>query len=108
MFATHPSLVMRGNSAEAGGNGARSLGLVGPDDHTVVRPLPFAHELPPDGKGCSDAAYSPAGKVTVIVVPSPSRLSSSMLAWWNAAECLTMARPRPVPPLARERLVSTR
>ena len=46
--------------------------------------------------------------VTVIRVPRPSWLSRVMRAPWIWAMCLTMARPRPVPPVSRERLLSTR
>lgn len=47
-------------------------------------------------------------KVTVIVVPTSTSLSSFMRALWIRAICLTMARPNPVPPVALLRLLSTR
>ncbi len=47
-------------------------------------------------------------KVMVTVVPSLTSLSSRMRALWIRAICLTMARPRPVPPVALLRLLSTR
>ena len=42
------------------------------------------------------------------VVPLSSALSSSTWAWWKAAPCFTMERPRPVPPISLEWLLSTR
>ena len=46
--------------------------------------------------------------MTEVVVPSFTALSSLMRALWMRAMCLTMARPRPVPPVALLRLLSTR
>ena len=46
--------------------------------------------------------------VTDIVVPRPSSLSSVICALCLTAICLTIASPRPVPPVALERLLSTR
>ena len=48
------------------------------------------------------------GNSTVMVVPSPSRLSSFSWAPCSRAMCFTMASPRPVPPVALLRLLSTR
>ena len=42
------------------------------------------------------------------VVPSPSILANSTCTWWICATCFTMASPKPVPPVAREWLLSTR
>ena len=49
-----------------------------------------------------------SGMRTVNVLPVPGRLSTAMSPPWRFTECFTMARPRPVPPLARERALSTR
>ena len=49
-----------------------------------------------------------AGKRIVKRLPLPCLLSTSRLAWCRATACFTMARPRPVPPVSRERLRSTR
>jgi len=49
-----------------------------------------------------------AGKSTVKVEPSPWRLSMMSRPWWRLTMCLTMARPKPVPPRSRLRLTSTR
>ena len=48
------------------------------------------------------------GNCTVMAVPTPTWLSSESCAPMPAAMCLTMARPRPVPPVSFERLLSTR
>lgn len=48
------------------------------------------------------------GNSTVMAVPSPSRLSSFSWAPCSRAMCFTMASPRPVPPVALLRLLSTR
>ena len=52
--------------------------------------------------------YACLGKTTVIVVPWPGVLSSVSLAWWSWTACLTMDKPRPVPPDFLEWLLSTR
>src|SRR5215211_1581541 len=44
---------------------------------------------------------SASGRCTVKVAPSPNVLSMASRPWWRARMCLTMARPRPVPPSAR-------
>src|SRR5205085_12210892 len=49
-----------------------------------------------------------AGMRRVKVEPVPGRLHSFTSPPWFAATCLTMASPRPVPPVARERALSTR
>ncbi len=49
-----------------------------------------------------------AGKVTEKVEPLPSSLVISSDAPWRCSTCFTMASPRPVPPVSRERLRSTR
>ena len=43
-----------------------------------------------------------------IVVPSPGLLSILIRAWWRIAPCFTMDRPKPVPPVSLEWLLSTR
>ena len=48
------------------------------------------------------------GRCTLKVEPLPRVLRMSRLAPWRCSTCLTMARPRPVPPVSRERLRSTR
>src|SRR3546814_8527492 len=49
-----------------------------------------------------------SGKVTDTRVPLPSSLSMSSWPWWRSLMCLTIARPRPVPPTERLRASSTR
>src|SRR5690606_4098834 len=59
--------------------------------------------------GCAGMAVPPkAGRRRVKVEPEPSLLHTDTSPACEAATCLTMARPRPVPPVARERAVSTR
>ena len=53
-------------------------------------------------------AFCSLGKRRRTVVPFPGALSNSTWALWRAAPCLTMDRPRPVPPMALEWLLSTR
>ena len=48
------------------------------------------------------------GSQTLTVVPTPSSLSICSWPRWRLTTCLTMARPSPVPPAARERPASTR
>src|SRR6185503_4991839 len=54
------------------------------------------------------AARRRAGKRALKRLPLPGWLSTSSVASWRASACLAMARPRPVPPVSRERLRSTR
>jgi len=42
------------------------------------------------------------------VAPFPGSLSTQMRSWWASMRCLQIAKPNPVPPLSRERLLSTR
>ena len=49
-----------------------------------------------------------AGKRTAKRLPTPGVLLMSSCAWWRFSECVTMARPRPVPPASRERPRSMR
>lgn len=46
--------------------------------------------------------------VKLKVDPSPSSLSTQIFSLWASMKCLQIARPSPVPPLLRERLLSTR
>ena len=48
------------------------------------------------------------GSISDAVVPSPSRVVMSKRPRWRSTMCLTIDRPRPVPPAARLRLVSAR
>ena len=66
------------------------------------RPVPAMR-----GEGPFYSSYA-FGNVTLIVVPLPTWLCRSMRAWCSRAICLTMASPRPVPPVALLRLLSTR
>ena len=52
--------------------------------------------------------YEFFGNVTRMVVPVPTWLCRSIFASCSRAMCLTMASPKPVPPVALERLLSTR
>ena len=59
-------------------------------------------------KSASCVKRSMDQKMMVIVVPFPGSLCRSMFAWCSCAPCFTMDSPRPVPPMARLRLLSTR
>ena len=48
------------------------------------------------------------GKVTTIFVPKCSRLVRAIVPWCCSMICLTMERPKPVPPMRLLRLSSTR
>ena len=50
---------------------------------------------------------SALGRVTVKLEPLPSRLSTVIVPRMRSMTCLTMERPRPVPPTSRERVLST-
>ena len=77
---------------------APHLAKLAPDPGVDARRLSIAH-----------AAYgAAAGSHTVTVVPSRSRLSRRNWPRWSCTICLTIARPRPVPPNSRERARSTR
>ena len=49
-----------------------------------------------------------AGSLSTNVVPSPCAPSTQIVPWWYCTACLTMASPRPVPPVSFERLLSRR
>ena len=53
-------------------------------------------------------SFSGWGKVRVIFVPTFGVLSRVISAWCRAAPCLTIERPRPVPPVILLWLLSTR
>ena len=58
---------------------------------------------------CYDSGSGPCfGKTTVILVPTPGALFRYRAAPWYKAPCFTMDRPKPVPPISRERFLSTR
>ena len=48
------------------------------------------------------------GSRIVKVVPTPGMLSTTIVPAWACTMCLTMERPRPVPPRLRLRALSTR
>ena len=54
------------------------------------------------------AIYAAVGKIIVKVVPFPTRLSTVILPRCDSTTALTIERPSPVPPYARERDFSTR
>ncbi|KAG0921493.1 hypothetical protein G6F32_015075 [Rhizopus arrhizus] len=56
----------------------------------------------------SSMAMLSAGKRSAKTLPLPGSLVMSSSASWRMAMCLVIARPRPVPPTARERPRSTR
>jgi MFS family permease len=53
-------------------------------------------------------AHRTAGIRTVKVLPTPGVLSTVMVPPWACTMCLTIERPRPVPPSLRLRALSTR
>ena len=61
-----------------------------------------------DGGSASAASGGRAGSRRVNVEPTPTVLATSTRPPWLVAMCLTMARPSPVPPVARERARSAR
>jgi Iron-containing alcohol dehydrogenase len=62
-----------------------------------------------DSSGATGARCTrPAGSRTAKVLPLPGSLAISSVAWCRSRTCLTMASPRPVPPVARDRLRSMR
>lgn len=48
------------------------------------------------------------GKNREIVVPAPTVLSAAAVPPWASTRCLTIAKPSPVPPSARDLAASTR
>lgn len=48
------------------------------------------------------------GNLQIKVAPCPSVLSTEIPPPWRCMICFTMARPSPVPPISRERALSTR
>ena len=78
---------------------------------------PFIAEFPPFRplrgeprfeRAARHLAAQAAGSTTVKVEPLPGVLWMSSRPRWRLTTCLTMARPRPVPPSWRERAASTR
>src|SRR5690606_35228703 len=69
-----------------------------------VRVSGFAGALPADSRDLTRAAPKWQEKV----LPTPTALRISSRAWCRCSACLTIASPRPVPPLSRERLAETR
>lgn len=61
-----------------------------------------------DGRCLIGSSYFAMGKLTVMQVPSPGTELRSIFAPWRRAACLTMDRPRPVPPSSLERLLFMR
>lgn len=59
-------------------------------------------------KNRSFSCVYPSGNTSVIRVPFPGSLCSSISAWCVSAPCFTMDSPSPVPPLSLLRLLSTR
>jgi hypothetical protein len=62
----------------------------------------------PAPSACPAAATHPTGRRMVNVEPFPSALSTSIFPPMRSTTCLTMERPRPVPPTSLERALSTR
>ena len=85
--------------------------LVGVDCCNVTERLRFYDT--PRGSGAGSPSPSllaggEAGRKTVKVLPSPTTLSMLRRPRWRFRICLTIARPRPVPPKRRERPLSAR
>ena len=47
-------------------------------------------------------------RVMMNFVPFPNVLSAVMVPWCSSTICFVMARPNPVPPILRDRALSTR
>jgi hypothetical protein len=62
----------------------------------------------PAGHGKSSQAGARVGRLKKKAVPLPISLSTQTRPPWSCTMCLTMLRPRPVPPFSRERPLSTR
>jgi hypothetical protein len=61
---------------------------------------------PEDGAG---GRLSKVGRtISRKLEPLPGSLSMSISPPWRCTTCLTMDKPSPVPPVSRERLLSTR
>ena len=64
-----------------------------------------------DNDGPTRSSLRQTGRTLTVkknVVPQPTALSAQTFPPWLCTMCLTMASPRPVPPLSRERALSTR
>ena len=80
----------------------RSAGRIYEITGSGVSPLPVVFYL-------LSRLYSLSfGSVTVMVVPLPRVESTWMVPRWIITACLTMDKPRPVPPTSLDRLLSTR
>ena len=62
----------------------------------------------PSGPPFGDSVSSTTGSSMVNVEPVPGRDHTEMAPPWLATMCLTIASPRPVPPVCRDRAESTR
>ena len=61
-----------------------------------------------EAKAVCDAMFGYFDNVKSKQRPPSGRLVTHMLPPWNCTACFTMARPSPVPPIWRERPLSTR
>ena len=80
--------------------------LAGPCSSVLMRgSLVAARSITTQASG-----FGPSGRVKTTLVPSPGMpvLSAQMRPPWSSTICLAMARPRPLPPLARLRAGSRR
>jgi len=59
-------------------------------------------------KSARPKSYKVRGISKRKVLPAPGALDTVMLPSWSARMCFTIDSPRPVPPLSRERALSTR
>src|SRR6478609_8171557 len=111
-----------GQRGLAGGSGGVRWGQVGSGGLGLAQALTdgaapvscgrAAYVLGSAGSAGSADSIAPvawaAGSSMVKVDPRPGSDQTDTLPPWLSATCLTIARPRPVPPVARERAVSTR
>ncbi len=63
-----------------------------------------------EDRGKIERAYGSAarGSDTIKAIPCPTRLFARTPPFMACARCLTIANPSPVPPISRERALSTR
>ena len=76
---------------------AREVAVQG---RVVLDDQDLRHDSP---KGAATVASLASGNVKVKVVPRTPPLSAQIRPPWACTRCLAIARPRPVPPLERER-----
>ena len=102
----------RGKTARSrpSGDGTGARRRTGGGKLAALRPGPGGGRRKEGKKQKETAQFSAhsRGKVTWMRVPWPGALVRWMSPWWRATACLTMERPRPVPPEALEWLLSTR